>query len=49
MTSEGDSLSDELVEGMATVYQGPDALGHLPVEQLDAESIDKLRALGYVD
>lgn len=41
--------SDALLEWMATVYAGLDALGRMPVDELDAESVEQLRALGYLD
>lgn len=41
--------SDDLLHWMATVYDGLDALGRLPVDELDPESVEQLRALGYLD
>lgn len=41
--------SDDLLEWMGTVHEGLDALGRMPVEELDEESVEQLRALGYLD
>jgi arylsulfatase A-like enzyme len=41
--------SDELLHCLATVSEGLGSLDHLTTQNLDAETVEQLRALGYLD
>ncbi len=49
LTAAESKASPALADWLARVQQGLKSLGNLPVAELDPESIEQLRALGYLD
>ncbi len=45
----GEPPSDELLQCMAWVLEGLERMDALPTDQLDEESVEQLRALGYIE
>jgi arylsulfatase A-like enzyme len=49
LTEKGEAASERLRRWLERVQEGLDTFEDMPVEELDEESIERLRALGYVE
>ncbi|MCP4908536.1 MAG: hypothetical protein GY910_26475, partial [bacterium] len=47
--ADGDEASEELTDWLRQVREGLAASDELPAPSLDEESLERLRALGYID